>query len=89
MDARRKRLLYRSRHRGMHETDLLLGRFAELHLGELDAAQLDRFEALVEETDHDLYDWIAGKRPVPAGHDHDVMARLRAFRHAIAAKAAK
>ena len=78
-DARLKRLLYRARHRGMQETDLLLGRFAERRLGELSAAQLDRFEALLDMSDNDLFDWITAKRPVPGACDHDIMAMLQAF----------
>ena len=31
-DPRRKRLLFRSWHRGMREADLILGSFAEQHL---------------------------------------------------------
>ena len=78
-DDRLKRLLYRARHRGMQETDLLLGRFAERRLGEMSAVQLDRFEALLDMPDNDLFDWITAKRPVPVGLDHDIMAMLQAF----------
>ncbi len=78
-DARLKRLLYRARHRGMQETDLLLGRFAERHLGELSAVQLDRFEALLDQADNDLFDWITAKRAVPAALAHDIMAMLQAL----------
>lgn len=77
---RRKRLLYQSRYRGQLENDLLLGRFASVHLVALDRAQLDRYEALLAESDPDLLAWISGREPVPPRHDHDVFARLRAFR---------
>ena len=79
LDARSKRILYRARHRGMQETDLLLGRFAERRLAELAPAQLDRFEELLDQPDNDLFDWITGKRPAPPAFDHDVLAMLRAF----------
>ncbi len=79
LDARLKRLLYRARHRGMQETDLLLGRFAERRLGELSASQLDRFEELLDQSDNDLFDWITAKRAAPAGFDHDVLAMLKSF----------
>ena len=77
LDSRRKRLLYRSRYRGFLESDILFRRFAEGMLPRLTATQLDRYEALLEESDHDLYAWIVGHRPAPARHDHDVMALLR------------
>lgn len=77
MDPRRKRLLYVSQHRGMKETDLLLGRFAERHLERLSEDQVERFAAILEESDNDLLDWITGKKPVPAAHDNDVMTLIR------------
>ena len=79
MNDRLKRLLYRSRYRGSHENDLLIGRFAEVHLAELSAEQLDRFEALLECGDNDLYDWITGKHPASAECENDVMHLIRKF----------
>jgi len=79
LDARRKRALFRSAHRGMRETDVLLGAFARRHLEALSEAQLGRFEALLEEIDIDLFDWITGKKTVPVALDHDVMERLQNF----------
>jgi Flavinator of succinate dehydrogenase len=35
-----------------------LGRFADAYLADFDLAQLERFEALLDCTDPDLYDWI-------------------------------
>ena len=80
--VRRKRLIYQSRYRGRLESDLLLGRFADRHVMSLEPAQLDRYEALLRESDHDLLAWIAGRAPVPARHDHDVFDLLRRFEFA-------
>jgi antitoxin CptB len=79
-DIRRKRLLFRSWHRGTRESDLILGRFAEAHLPGFDRPQLDRYEALLECSDSDLFDWVSGRASPPAAHDHDVMRLLLAFR---------
>jgi antitoxin CptB len=79
LDPRRKRLLYLSWHRGTKETDLMLGGFAERHLAALTDVQLDRFERLLAAPDGDLFDWITGRLPAPAPHDHDVMNLLIAF----------
>lgn len=79
-EARLKRLLFRSRHRGMKETDRLLGGFAERHASTLSGAQVARFEALLDESDLDVFDWIIGRRPVPPAHDTDVMALLKKFK---------
>ncbi|MGA8551419.1 MAG: succinate dehydrogenase assembly factor 2 [Stellaceae bacterium] len=80
-EIRRKRLMFRSWHRGTRETDLILGRFAEAHLAGFEGAQLDRYEALLECADADLFDWASGQASPPAALDHDVMRLLRAFRH--------
>jgi antitoxin CptB len=80
-DIRRKRLFYRAWHRGTREADLLLGSFAEAYLGAFDAAQLDRFEALLECPDADLFDWINARAAPPADYDHDVTRLLLAFRY--------
>ena len=79
-DIRRRRLLFRSWHRGTQESDLILGSFAETSLMDFDGTQLDRFEALLDCADTDLFDWIFGGSAPPPEHDHDVMRLLRDFR---------
>ena len=80
MDARRKRLLFRSAHRGMQENDLFLGRFAERHLETMNDEQLDRFEALLEENDNDLFNWISRRESPPPALNHDVMKMISNFK---------
>ena len=80
LDARRKRLLYQSRHRGMQEMDLLLGRFAERFLDGMTDVQLDEFDAVLVENDLDLLNWITGKEPVPEALDTEVMQSIIDFR---------
>lgn len=77
---RRKRLRFRSWHRGTREMDLLVGGFADAHLAGFDSAQLDRFEGLLLEPDPDLYNWMTGAALPPAELDHDVMKMIRAFK---------
>jgi antitoxin CptB len=79
VEIRRKRLLFRSWHRGTREADLLLGPFAARHLGEFSPADLDRYEALLSESDTLLYDWLSARTPPPAEHG-DMLSRIRAFR---------
>lgn len=81
LDIRRKRLLFRSWHRGTKETDLLLGSFAERHLAELTPKQLDGYEALLESDDSELYDWLVGRVPPPAGQDEKLIRLLLDFRY--------
>ena len=79
-DIRRKRLLFRAWHRGTREADLILGSFAEAHLAGFDMAQLNRFEALLECPDADLFDWITGRAAPSPEYDSDVTRLLLAFR---------
>lgn len=79
LDPRRKRLLFRARHMGMNENDILFGEFAETHLAGFDDDQLDRFEALLAQADQDLFDWITRRRPVPARWDDEIMGMLQGF----------
>ena len=78
-DVRCRRLLFRCWHRGTQESDLILGPFAEDYLTTLDNDQLGRFEALLDCTDPDLFDWIFGVSNPPPEHDHDVTEMLRSF----------
>ncbi|MBP1093787.1 succinate dehydrogenase assembly factor 2 [Bradyrhizobium diazoefficiens] len=78
-DIRCRRLLFRCWHRGTQESDLILGPFAEGSLKTLDSNQLGRFEALLDCTDPDLFDWIFGVSDPPPEHEHDVMRLLRSF----------
>ena len=73
---RRRRIAFRAGRRGTHENDLLLGRFASRHLAAMDASELDAFEAILDLPDVDLFDWIAGRAPVPAEHDTPMLRRL-------------
>ena len=80
-DVRRRRLLFRCWHRGTQESDLILGSFAETFLVGFDDAQLDRFAALLDCADADLFDWITGRTEPPLEYDHDVMRLVRSFRY--------
>ncbi len=80
LDVRRKRTLYRAQHRGMKEADIFIGRFAQEHLATMADDQLDRFEALLEEHDADIMDWIMGRQPTPEPYRTDVMEMLQAFK---------
>jgi antitoxin CptB len=76
MDERRKRLLYRASHRGTREADRLVGGFAETYLEGLGTVELDQFEALIEESDVDLVDWLMGRRAPPDAH-FEIIGKLK------------
>ena len=77
LDELRKRLRFRSWHRGTKEIDLLLGTFADRHLDGLDAAQLARYAALLDRPDPELFEWIVARGVVPTPHNHDILQLLR------------
>lgn len=64
-DTRLRRLTMRSMRRGILEMDLLLSRYARARLPALDAGALDTYDALLEENDQDLYQWVSGQTPAP------------------------
>lgn len=65
LDTQRKRIRYRSWHRGCKETDILLGHFCDAHVDGYSEAELDAFEVLLDEEDDGIYKWLTGKQPVP------------------------
>ncbi|MCB1356184.1 MAG: succinate dehydrogenase assembly factor 2 [Maritimibacter sp.] len=67
-EHRLKRLSMRSHRRGTKEMDIILGRFADDRLDGLAAEVLDRYEALLEENDQDLYLWVTGQAAAPADY---------------------
>ena len=79
IENRRKRLRFRSWHRGTKEMDLLMGSFADAHLSGFGREQLDRYEALLDVPEPVVYDWILGRSQPPADYDHEVTQLLLAF----------
>lgn len=75
----RKRVLFRSWHRGTREADLVLGSFADRYVDTFDESQLHAYELLLDEPDPDLWEWITGNQPPPRQHDNEVMMLLRNF----------
>jgi antitoxin CptB len=78
-EARVNRARFRAWRRGFREADLILGPFADSRAADMDPQQLDRFESLLAQPDHDLYAWILEQATAPLEFDNDVMAELRNF----------
>ena len=79
LDERRKRILFRAWHRGTREMDLLMGRFTDAFVATMADSDLDIMEALLDEPDPVLSDWITGVSGIPSGENSDLLARLRDF----------
>ena len=75
---RRKRLRFRAWHRGIRETDLILGPFADSFVDKLEHSELDDFEALLSLPDNDLHDWFTGRQAPPPHFNLALIDRIRA-----------
>ena len=80
--VRRRKLKFRSWHRGMREMDLIMGRFADACVDAMGPAELDDYERLMEAPDPDLFGCVLGDDPLPADLDSPMLRRLRAFHRA-------
>uniref|UniRef100_A0A8C3SYB1 Succinate dehydrogenase assembly factor 2, mitochondrial n=1 Tax=Chelydra serpentina TaxID=8475 RepID=A0A8C3SYB1_CHESE len=81
LPAKRARLLYESRKRGMLENCLLLSLFAKENLNSMTERQLNLYDRLINEpsNDWDIYYWATEAKPTPEVFENDVMVMLREF----------
>jgi len=79
LDARRRRLLFRSRHRGIREMDLVLGPFADAELPRMSETELDEYERWLDIPDQQIFAWVNGSEPAPAEFDTALFRKLMAF----------
>ncbi len=79
LEKLRKKLIFRSWHRGTREIDLLLGKFANSHINEFDKNMLLQYDGLLQNNDLDIYNWITGKTQPPANAKCDVLQQLVNF----------
>lgn len=77
--ARLKRLSYRAWHRGTKEADMLIGGYFDAHGAGWDEAEMDWFEALLEEQDVDIMAWAIGTAGPPERFRGAMMERMRAL----------
>ena len=80
-ETRLRRLVYQSSYTGMKETDLLLGRFAKLHLHGLTDDELGQYEALLDAGDDRIYSWVVAGEPAPPMHDNRVLDLIKKFKN--------
>lgn len=60
-----RRLKLRSMRRGIKEMDLILGGFAQEGLDDLNDEDLALYDAMLSESDHDMYAWASGQIEAP------------------------
>ncbi|WP_043881617.1 succinate dehydrogenase assembly factor 2 [Ehrlichia chaffeensis] len=71
--VKRKRLLYRSLHRGCKEMDIILGNFALHCIHLLSSKDVDEYEKIVNTSDYQLYKYITGEELIPQYLDNNIM----------------
>lgn len=75
IDNKRRRLIFRSAHRGIKEMDLIMGSFARVNVPVFNEAELAEYDVLLCNNDPDLYNWVTKKEPAP-----DDIAGLSVFK---------
>lgn len=81
IENKRKRLVFRSYHRGTKEMDLILGAFASAHVPEFTEDELSQYDELLSNNDPDLYNWITCKEQWPADlSEQSVVHKLMNFK---------
>ncbi len=65
LENKRRRLIFRSAHRGIKEMDLIMGSFARANIPNFTKSELSEYDQLLCNNDPDLYNWITEKEPAP------------------------
>lgn len=79
LDERRKKLLFRSWHRGMREMDFVLGTFANATIADMSEDEMGELELLMQLPDPEMYKWLSGSVDVPDTYDTSMVRRIRRF----------
>ena len=77
LENRRRRLLFRAWHRGIKELDLIFGNFIDANAAQFSHEDCTWFEALFEEQDHEILEWITSSEGVPEQFQGPMMTRLQ------------
>lgn len=79
LSPRHKKLLFRAWHRGTREADLMVGRYAQEHVGNWDETMLDIFEEFLDEADADIFDWVTGRQELPVLPCRLILEEMKQF----------
>lgn len=80
LDVDRRRLLWRAKHRGIKEMDLIIGGYAEANLSAMGADELGIFAEILEIPDQLLLSWATNQEPVPPHQQSKMLDDILAFR---------
>jgi len=80
-EHRLKRLRFRAWHRGTKEADLLIGGFFDRYHESWSDAEIDWYEALLEEQDVDIMAWAIGAQVAPQRFEGEMMRQLQTINY--------
>ena len=76
----KKKLLYRSEHRGTKEMDLLLSNFVKKYVNSLNESELCELESLLNIDDDVLYQWYLRKKSINSIPKNSITKKLKEFK---------
>jgi antitoxin CptB len=79
LEPLRKKLLFRAWHRGIREMDLILGRFADAHIGGMKTPELEEFAFLLEVFDRDLIQWFTDEVETPSEWNTALFQKIKQY----------
>lgn len=80
IENKRKRLIFRSWHRGTREMDIIMGSFANAYISKFSDSQLNQYDNILSLSDPDLYNWYTQKEDLPANLRSEVMDIFLSFK---------
>ena len=81
LDPERRKLHFRSYHRGIKEMDIIFGKFADVVLPELPHEDLTDYQRILELPDDKLFSWATGRETVPEEVRSPLLDRLLSLEH--------
>ena len=81
LDEKRKKLYFRSCHRGIKEMDIIFSKFAETVLGNISDDELSDYERILELPDTDLFAWATGRQELPEEYRSPLLDQLLSLEH--------
>ena len=69
----RKKLFFRSCHRGIKEMDIILGSFAEEYIPKMTEEELLKLQEILDIPDQELLSWCMNKEKVPQKYESNIL----------------
>ena len=80
IDNLKRKILYRSEHRGTKEMDLLLSNFVKKYINSLNESELCELELLLNIDDEVLYKWYLSKEKTTLVPENSITKKLKEFK---------